>query len=891
MKYLLRISLLLLICTGKLCAQSLSALDSWITNGRVYNMTRGEGKIFATGEFNWIGPPHPTSMIVVNSNLAHDSGYPKVETNYMEEAISDDAGGWYALNGSWGVLHIKADKTIEELPVQITDGNILATLLKVGNILYIGGGFSQLNGTTRNNIAAFNLTTNTLTSWNPNSNGYVYSFAAAGSTIYAGGNFTTIGGQARQKIAALDATTGLASSWNPNVATGAGLVSSIIVNGSSIYFSGLFSNVGSGIPTRRHFAAVNNTTGALLTLNPRPDEYTHSMILDGNILYICGKFSQIAGVSRPMIAAFDVTTGVATSFAPTVDYDVNALAVDGQKLIVGGEFTFINNTLQPRIAVVNKVTGVLEATEDRKVNGRVDVLTMSSGKLLVGGSFGGISGIVNNSGVMAFDETTGEGINWQAAAPGPPTGEYFYSNEAEYHNGRVYYRMNVSDGTAMIGALSPADGTAIASWSVTVNGHIADWAFADNALYLAGEFTTVNGSTRNNFAAVNLTTGALLPWIPSPAPSYASGDEIYSIAVHDNVFYATGEFSFTHSSVERRNIGAWNATTGAISTWAMQETPGGYTQMLLGDITDSHVYIMGDAAFRISTSTALVDQDWQVEFEDYVYVSCMTLRGNSVFLGGSFSPGLKQVTTTTGALTGSQPDIDDVYESEGEIMALAISSDRLFVGGNFTYSVNGKYRLYFAQFSFNGNSAPEIQSTVQAFPIGDVARISLTELISDLDDNLDLSTLEVISNPTSGAPASIEETTLIIDYSNTPFSGKDHVTIGVCDTQGACAEQELEVELIGSVQVYNGLSPNGDEKNAIFEIRHINSLPDAQDNRVTIYNRWGDLMFEISNYNNDDRVFRGLSNNGNELATGTYYYKIEYTSGRKTDTGYLYIKK
>jgi hypothetical protein len=47
----------------------------------------------------------------------------------------------------------------------------------------------------------------------------------------------------------------------------------------------------------------------------------------------------------------------------------------------------------------------------------------------------------------------------------------------------------------------------------------------------------------------------------------------------------------------------------------------------------------------------------------------------------------------------------------------------------------------------------------------------------------------------------------------------------------------------------------------------------------------------VSNYNNTTNVFRGLSDNGNELPSGTYFYQIVFNSGRKSESGYLTLKK
>ncbi len=68
-------------------------------------------------------------------------------------------------------------------------------------------------------------------------------------------------------------------------------------------------------------------------------------------------------------------------------------------------------------------------------------------------------------------------------------------------------------------------------------------------------------------------------------------------------------------------------------------------------------------------------------------------------------------------------------------------------------------------------------------------------------------------------------------------------------------------------------------------------IDDTKNNRVLIFNRWGDLVFDVENYNNSTNVFEGRSNGGKELPSGTYYYRIEFLNGRKSQSGYLSLKR
>lgn len=73
----------------------------------------------------------------------------------------------------------------------------------------------------------------------------------------------------------------------------------------------------------------------------------------------------------------------------------------------------------------------------------------------------------------------------------------------------------------------------------------------------------------------------------------------------------------------------------------------------------------------------------------------------------------------------------------------------------------------------------------------------------------------------------------------------------------------------------NAFSPNGDGKNDAFLI---DQLPDS-DNRVFIYNRWGDALRQFENYDNSTVVWDGRDSGGNMLPEGVYYYTVETTAG------------
>lgn len=93
----------------------------------------------------------------------------------------------------------------------------------------------------------------------------------------------------------------------------------------------------------------------------------------------------------------------------------------------------------------------------------------------------------------------------------------------------------------------------------------------------------------------------------------------------------------------------------------------------------------------------------------------------------------------------------------------------------------------------------------------------------------------------------------------------------------------------GELIVYNAISANNDTFNEYLIIENIENYPE---NKFSLFNRWGDKIFEIENYDNKERVFRGKSNiNGEgELVNGTYFYIIETKQDNLKLNGFLALK-
>ena len=87
-----------------------------------------------------------------------------------------------------------------------------------------------------------------------------------------------------------------------------------------------------------------------------------------------------------------------------------------------------------------------------------------------------------------------------------------------------------------------------------------------------------------------------------------------------------------------------------------------------------------------------------------------------------------------------------------------------------------------------------------------------------------------------------------------------------------------------------GFSPNNDGTNDVFVVRGIDRYPS---NTFTIYNRWGNKLFEASPYKNDwdGKSTTGITVGGDDLPVGTYFYILDLGDGSKIFKGTIYLNK
>lgn len=147
----------------------------------------------------------------------------------------------------------------------------------------------------------------------------------------------------------------------------------------------------------------------------------------------------------------------------------------------------------------------------------------------------------------------------------------------------------------------------------------------------------------------------------------------------------------------------------------------------------------------------------------------------------------------------------------------------------------------------------------------------------------------------------VENTTII------PVKNDIYTYYAICKSKAGCESPYTRVvltvkpkatcpELLASMEIPRGISPNGDGKNDVWEIEDLKTFCSTckKEARVVVFNRYGNKVYDHSRYMLDGDRFKGYSKNKltlskkDKLPAGTYFYVIEI-EGKFVKKGYIYI--
>ena len=579
-----------------------------VVDGIVQTVVDYGGVIYFGGQFTHAGPRAGQGVPISASTGLLPGYYGRVAGGYVHCSVPDGSGGWYiggnftCVNGQpcQSLGHVLWDGTLDPDWKPGADNNGVYSMALSGNTLYISGPFLNIGASSRKYLAAVDATTGAVLSWNPNvsySDGAPTQILLSGNTLYVAGTFTQIGGQARNNVAALNATTGAVLSWNPNPD---GVVNAMALSGSNLYLGGGFSNVG-GQP-RSRLAAVDATSAAVQSWNPTANIYVNSLAAVGSNLYVGGSFTTIGGLPRSNLASVDLTSGALNSWNPNPNSVIYCLASSGTTLYAGGLFTGVGSgpTARNNLAAWDTGTGNL-LSWDPESDGGVHSLTYSSGSLFAGGDFSSMNVVVRNH-LAAVNAATGALTNWNPNADYP------------------------------VFTLLPDP--------------------ASSVMYVAGQFRYIGGVYLQGLAALDLTTGsALSSWFPNPTGG------VGSIAKLGNTLYVCGA---------SRLYGLTAYPSAASATGWAPTCNGGVSELAA---SGGNLYAMGTFTTiggQAVNNLAMLDPiaggalSWNPNANGTV--NNFVFNGNTMYVSGTFTtiggqsrPGLAAVDATTGSVQSWNP--------------------------------------------------------------------------------------------------------------------------------------------------------------------------------------------------------------------------------------------
>ena len=237
------------------------------------------------------------------------------------------------------------------------------------------------------------------------------------------------------------------------------------------------------------------------------DGVVWSQAVVGNTVYAAGNFKNArpagaaAGTnltSRPNLLAYDITTGnLITSFAPSLNAQAKFVTAspDGSRIYVAGAFTTANGVTRNRIAAYDTASGALLTTFAPSLDQTVNAIAATNTTVYIAGDFSTANGQTRTH-FAAFNASNGALLPWAPTSDTPSSG------------------VGVQ---ALI--LSPDK----------------------SRLITGGAFTVINGSPAYGLAAIDATTGALLPYAANQVVRDAGpAAGILSLSTDGTAVYSTG---------------------------------------------------------------------------------------------------------------------------------------------------------------------------------------------------------------------------------------------------------------------------------------------------------------------------------------------------------------
>lgn len=258
------------------------------------------------------------------------------------------------------------------------------------------------------------------------------------------------------------------------------------------------------------------------------------------------------------------------------------------------------------------------------------------------------------------------------------------------------------DNLAAINALS---GEVIDNWVCNTNSYVFTLAASGSVLYTGGLFTSIGGTNRNFLAAINADNGQVLNnWIPNP------DDGVLRIVPSGNLVYVGGAFTHIGSpNPQPRNLIAAIDADGRATDWDPNVTPpysGAFVYSIL--VAEETIYIAGGFSAvggqpRTSVAEVYIDSgeptDWAPTVSGFLKdVLTLSISDGIVYLGGEFTTVNGEPRFCLAAVEEVTGDVTDWNPHPHEaVLTISLSGTNIYTGGRF-FGIGGVERNHLAAF-------------------------------------------------------------------------------------------------------------------------------------------------------------------------------------------------
>lgn len=528
---------------------------------------------------------------------------------------------------------------------------------------------------------------------------------------FLGGYFSDLDGTPRPRLARID-RSGQLTSWLPVLSgdNDIGWVTALHVFDNALYVASVQPLVGTSID------AFDITNGVQLPFHVTVSGWVYALSRSGNVIYIAGDFSSVAGARRANLAAVNASTGAVRAWNPLADIRrppvTRTLITSGSTVYTAGATGAIafegsgdGNALPewpPSGCSLNGPARIADGTYYALTPTRlerVDLTTGACSPLVLSGTGEGLDLLIHD-GVATVARLNGsvsaqniELASGQVVAevrsniPDRPNrgGHLIEIGDKvglELDPGESGLRAPISIGVVQRNHLAAVDEAGrLTDWTASADGRVTALERLGDDLLIGGQFVTVNDADVPYLARLNPQTGELVGTVPRP------NDVVEDIEVSGRTAFVVGRFTAVDGTPRNRGA-ALTASTGALLPWdpdadgTIRTVESASAVIYLGG-PFTHIGDFSRSGLAAVDRTRGSPTSWGPEVDDLV--RSIVREGSTVYLAGTFSQvgnrarsDLAAVDAATGTVLPWNPSVT------GDVFTLEADPDTVYVGGDFT---------------------------------------------------------------------------------------------------------------------------------------------------------------------------------------------------------------